>query len=268
MALGGGIVGSAQGAEAKHADSKLQAAATSGRPGWAVRMLWNEAIRAFGVLMVPTDDPLRANRAQSTLSFRYPPASLFEENKKYSGCCTSCLCKLTTENKAESNFVAGGDEFLSEDLQTRHDPDDSCTGKLNYKPDKFEKEFLHFHEDSCCEDCALALDYFRECVLQKGRTGIWAAQIQEATNRAIDAIEEGAEITGERVIGEIADKTLEEQLEKEQEAEAAAEEQNKKRQRSERGAENQGSTKKTKRTEEAPHLASSILDDFDSMWSM
>ena len=261
-ALGGGIVGSAQGAEAKHADSKLQAAATSGRPGWAVRMLWNEAIRAFGVLMVPTDDPLRANRAQSTLSFRYPPGKLFEGNNKYSGCCTSRLCKLTTENKAENNFLADGDGFLSEDLQTHHDPSLSCTGKLNYEPSAFEGESLHFHEDFCCEDCALALDYFRECALQKGRTGIWAAQIKEATKRAVAAIEEGAKVTSERVIGEVADKALEEQLEKEQEAEAAAEEQNKERQRSERG------TQKTKNTAEgARHEApSSFLDDMDTLY--
>jgi hypothetical protein len=96
-ALGGGITGSCQGAEGKHANTKQQAKMTSGRSGWILVLMWKEVARRFLMLHLSTSDPLK-EKDNSIASYRYPHKS--EMETKYKGCCTSCLIKLSPENKA------------------------------------------------------------------------------------------------------------------------------------------------------------------------
>jgi hypothetical protein len=189
-ALGAGMTGSAQGAEAKHADTKLQALMTSGRAGWTLKMIWNECLRAFGVLMIPAANVLKPADV-STANYKYPPAVEFKEIAhptrknperragKYYGHCATCFELLSDKNKAELSYHPPGaaESLVSEYLA--HDPLDSCTGKLNYQPNEFEKTFLKYDEGNCCKDCAIALDYIREVAYTGCYTGIWL-QIQNA----------------------------------------------------------------------------------------
>ena len=198
---------------------------TDGRSGWSLKMLWNECIRTFGMLMVPTHDPLRARLEGSKSSHRYPPPELFEEGKKFHGCCKTCLVQLTSESTAKPGGFDEACEFLAADFQDApHDPKRSGNGELNYKPDDFERDFLHFDKGACCVDCAVALDYYREVAVPRSQTGIWKEMCDKNIEYASGIISLAAGADVQRLTGEILNRQFEEQ---EREEALAAEEKQK-----------------------------------------
>jgi hypothetical protein len=171
-ALGGGITGSAQGAEGKHANTKEQAKMTDGKKGWTVVLMWKELVRRFLTLHLSVSDPLK-EKDTSTSTYRYPEEA--EMKTKYKESCSSCLIKLSSENTAATRSGAG-----------EHDVSQSGTGVLNYTLDTFETDFLHFDASLCCKNCAISVDYLREVVYPRHRQGIWKATMDKEVAEAFE----------------------------------------------------------------------------------
>ena len=229
---------------------------TSGRRGWSARLLRNESVRAFGLLHVPTKDPLRANRATSMLSYRYPAAEHFEEGGKYHSCFKTCLCALGGGNKASHNF-SYADSFLAANFQAPgQTPQSSCTGALNYDPSEFEAGFLHFDRDHCCKSCAMSLDFFRECVLPKTRTGKWQELHRAAVTRAAGEMTANAGESIQVTRDDVANMYFENEEREEEEADA----QKKKKQREETEAEIAAAGNRPSASNEPSFLDELLLD--------
>ena len=102
QSLSPGITGSNQGSEHKHADTKDRSKSqTSGRVGWAKKILLDELLRKFATIHHPEAHPL-GKQLKSTSTYRYPSEADMEKN--YENCCTSCLRPFTDEQPAAHPF--------------------------------------------------------------------------------------------------------------------------------------------------------------------
>jgi hypothetical protein len=145
---------------------------TDQHAGWPVKLTKDECLRRFAEIHHPKDKPLGTGNP-SLSTYRYPHHSEFEAKGKYAGCCTSCLKGLLST--AELNFQQSDTERK--------------VGALNYEPNDFEVEFLHFNVKSCCGECAQCLDYLREVAYQDdGATGVWKQYHDEGVRDNVEII--------------------------------------------------------------------------------